>query len=433
MASPYAVPKGGAGPYPANWNPMEAPKRDPVSTQERQRAQAALQAQIPQQPTRSTQHRAKAAHGGMVNPNAPAPAVTSSQGYQGRTAQHQASGHRDVAQHQNAGSAVDPTLFPQPRPGAQIQYDDRQRRHAQTAEEQRRAEQWRKSVEEQRLVQQALDESRRLEEQRPQAVHRQQVAEAQHPSQQRQRAADEMHSRSRRNSKEKEDATNSIASFETLHTEANEHGNVNVENGGTFLGGLRHLGDAASQMIGQIGSMQAAAQAQMSPQAQTAIKQMGEENAYLKKNNEQMRKAKKDLERRKDQLEEKNERLDQQCRELRMLMEQVQASSGSQVQHLEIDSLRQQLVAVQGLKYEFFEENQKLREELQVLKQKVSKAEDKDGPVAVCSICMDNLVNLVTLPCRHLAVCQDCGFQEGLKECPLCRTPIETKMQIYMP
>eukprot|EP00439_Symbiodinium_sp_Y106_P039622 s2528_g4.t2 len=54
-------------------------------------------------------------------------------------------------------------------------------------------------------------------------------------------------------------------------------------------------------------------------------------------------------------------------------------------------------------------------------------------PQASCVICLDNLANLVTLPCKHLAMCTFCGFQEDLTECPICRTRIGEKMQIFTP
>ena len=34
-----------------------------------------------------------------------------------------------------------------------------------------------------------------------------------------------------------------------------------------------------------------------------------------------------------------------------------------------------------------------------------------------CVICMDNLANLVCLPCKHLAICSLCN---AIAECPMC-------------
>lgn len=48
-----------------------------------------------------------------------------------------------------------------------------------------------------------------------------------------------------------------------------------------------------------------------------------------------------------------------------------------------------------------------------------------------CSICMDNDINAVFIPCGHIASCYSCG--QGFKNCPICRVDISGVYQIYLP
>ncbi|KAG0609202.1 hypothetical protein M758_8G166000 [Ceratodon purpureus] len=47
-----------------------------------------------------------------------------------------------------------------------------------------------------------------------------------------------------------------------------------------------------------------------------------------------------------------------------------------------------------------------------------------------CRVCRCNDVSMLLLPCRHLCLCQDCEGQ--LHACPLCRTPKNASVQVYM-
>ncbi|XP_024360982.1 probable BOI-related E3 ubiquitin-protein ligase 2 isoform X2 [Physcomitrium patens] len=47
-----------------------------------------------------------------------------------------------------------------------------------------------------------------------------------------------------------------------------------------------------------------------------------------------------------------------------------------------------------------------------------------------CRVCRCNDVSVLLLPCRHLCLCQDCEGQ--LHACPLCRTPKNASVQVYM-
>jgi E3 ubiquitin-protein ligase BOI-like protein len=47
-----------------------------------------------------------------------------------------------------------------------------------------------------------------------------------------------------------------------------------------------------------------------------------------------------------------------------------------------------------------------------------------------CRVCRCNDVSMLLLPCRHLCLCHDCEGQ--LLACPLCRTPKNASVQVYM-
>jgi E3 ubiquitin-protein ligase BOI-like protein len=47
-----------------------------------------------------------------------------------------------------------------------------------------------------------------------------------------------------------------------------------------------------------------------------------------------------------------------------------------------------------------------------------------------CRVCRTHDVSMLLLPCRHLCLCQDCETQ--LHACPLCRTPKNASVQVYM-
>jgi baculoviral IAP repeat-containing protein 7/8 len=47
-----------------------------------------------------------------------------------------------------------------------------------------------------------------------------------------------------------------------------------------------------------------------------------------------------------------------------------------------------------------------------------------------CKICLERRSSVIFMPCRHVAVCGECVF--GLDEtCPICRTPIGEKINLF--
>lgn len=102
---------------------------------------------------------------------------------------------------------------------------------------------------------------------------------------------------------------------------------------------------------------------------------------------------------------------------------------GLEVDRLEVDNLHQKLDAILMLKDMLFQENIGLQRELDTL---MHSAGEGMKPSA-CVICMDNLANIVCMPCKHLALCTYCSWQEAVDNCPICRTSIQEKMLIYTP
>lgn len=155
-----------------------------------------------------------------------------------------------------------------------------------------------------------------------------------------------------------------------------------------------------------------------------------EEMAYLRKNVEHLCFAKRRLEEKVQELESRCTALDQRKQQYKLLYEQAlreQAAGGG----LEISSLHQQLSAVSLLKDALNQENMELSRRLEEAQRNETKVSQVSSQ-AQCVICMDNLANVVCLPCKHLATCSFCGKRE-IAECPLCRTKVAETMQIFTP
>ncbi|XP_071818500.1 uncharacterized protein [Apostichopus japonicus] len=72
--------------------------------------------------------------------------------------------------------------------------------------------------------------------------------------------------------------------------------------------------------------------------------------------------------------------------------------------------------------------NEHLDQQLRDLEsQEIEKLREKN----LCTICLDNDVEVLFLPCKHLITCADCATR--IDTCPICRTEIDDKMHVYMP
>lgn len=146
---------------------------------------------------------------------------------------------------------------------------------------------------------------------------------------------------------------------------------------------------------------------------------------YLKTNSEYLRTEKRRLEKKVQFLEARVQDLEHGKFMLHeQLRHDLQLSDSGE---MEISSLRQQLNALMLLKDELYSENKALEGRLETLQQ----SQVEDSKQAACVICLDNLANLVCIPCKHLALCIYC--EQDVTTCPICRTTVEDKMQIFTP
>jgi hypothetical protein len=140
------------------------------------------------------------------------------------------------------------------------------------------------------------------------------------------------------------------------------------------------------------------------------------------------------LERHARGLETRNQWLEQQLDNHKVLYQQLQAQrefqggSGGAGSETELLNLQEQLEAVMQIKQALNTENLELQRRLE--KKENREEELRQG---TCVVCLDNLANLVCLPCKHLSLCLDCGRQDNLETCPICRMKVEDKMQIFCP
>ena len=49
-----------------------------------------------------------------------------------------------------------------------------------------------------------------------------------------------------------------------------------------------------------------------------------------------------------------------------------------------------------------------------------------------CKVCLDAVANVVTLPCKHMAMCEQCSELLRDDRCPICRTQIVTQFTIFL-
>jgi len=155
------------------------------------------------------------------------------------------------------------------------------------------------------------------------------------------------------------------------------------------------------------------------------------ENAYLRKNIEHLRHTRHQLKRHVGGLQNRVHSLEVQLQHYKALSEQMQPSSGCpNTSEMEITSLQQQLSAVQLLSDALNKENLDLQQQLRDAKSTEGKYPKHS---CACVICLDNLANIVCLPCKHLALCTFCAQKEKVDICPICRSEIRDQMQIFMP
>lgn len=58
---------------------------------------------------------------------------------------------------------------------------------------------------------------------------------------------------------------------------------------------------------------------------------------------------------------------------------------------------------------------------------------DRPAGRVECVACLDMMPCVMTLPCRHVALCMGCSAPGNLEHCPLCRTPVIDRCNIKLP
>lgn len=155
-----------------------------------------------------------------------------------------------------------------------------------------------------------------------------------------------------------------------------------------------------------------------------------DEIGYLKKNNDSLIRAKRKLQLEADELRNRLSSTEEKMTLYKQLYdEERRAAMCRGGTGAEMANLHQQLAVVTDLKEALFKEVMDLRIRLEQ-----NQSGDNDpGQGASCVICMDNLANVVCLPCKHLALCAYCSEGTEVQDCPICRSSIQEKMQIYTP
>jgi len=49
----------------------------------------------------------------------------------------------------------------------------------------------------------------------------------------------------------------------------------------------------------------------------------------------------------------------------------------------------------------------------------------------VCVICLERTRNILLLPCKHICLCRECFNKTKIAHCPVCRSAVESKIDVY--
>jgi hypothetical protein len=64
--------------------------------------------------------------------------------------------------------------------------------------------------------------------------------------------------------------------------------------------------------------------------------------------------------------------------------------------------------------------------------QETNVEEREDSNPLTCSICLTEQRSILFIPCNHLCSCANCGIEELLTNCPICRSNIVTRIQVFI-
>jgi hypothetical protein len=83
-------------------------------------------------------------------------------------------------------------------------------------------------------------------------------------------------------------------------------------------------------------------------------------------------------------------------------------------------------------KFKVNQENQRYREERVRNQEFLESQPEVIIDQVQCVICTVNLRNVILMPCKHYTICSDCFEVLDQTKCPMCRSPIESTIRVFL-
>ena len=78
-----------------------------------------------------------------------------------------------------------------------------------------------------------------------------------------------------------------------------------------------------------------------------------------------------------------------------------------------------------------FKNQFKIKFTMKIIKLDKGGATGQHSESGLCKICMEDEICFVFIPCGHQITCEKCAMNGRLKNCPVCRKPIEKRIKTY--
>jgi hypothetical protein len=163
-----------------------------------------------------------------------------------------------------------------------------------------------------------------------------------------------------------------------------------------------------------------------------------DEIAYWKRNAEHLRVKKHELEGHLEVARTQQSNVESQVEHWKRAYRELEANQAQALdgrrQDMDAESMQDMLSGMRMARNMLYEENLSLQKRLAEA-QIDQLAMDQPRSGSTCVVCMDNLADVVLWPCRHLALCKECGDSAAanMTVCPCCRANIENRTQIFTP
>lgn len=189
---------------------------------------------------------------------------------------------------------------------------------------------------------------------------------------------------------------------------------------------MKDLDPALAEEISRNVDQRVRSEAAAKSEAQRALEDR--ENAHLRQCVEALRLGKRRLHAQQADFEGQLRSLEHQNEQYRTFCENPQA--GGAAIGAELRSAQEALSATQMVTAALNARNLELQRRIEA----VTSAEEEVRQKDLCVVCLENLPNVVCLPCRHMCVCSFCsGGEGGLPSCPMCRGVVAETLQVFMP